>query len=94
MKVGKTGVVTMSGQFADGAPFSYTSALDAENTFPFYVWLYKKTGAVGGRIHFNTSAATLLETSGLIWLRPAGVDAQFPQGWPDGIGLGFVGSKK
>ncbi len=94
LKIGKTGSVTMSGQFADSAPFTYTSALDAENAFPFYVRLYKKTGAVGGPIHFNTSAATLLETSGLIWLRPAGVDPQFPQGWPGGIGLGFGGSKK
>ena len=92
LKVSKTGVVTMSGQFADGTPFTCTSALDARNAFPFYTPLYKKKGAVGGAIHFNTSVGTLLESPGLLWYRPAGIDTAYPDGWPGGIALGLHGS--
>ena len=94
VSVGKTGTVTLTGQFADGAPFSYASGLSAANGFPFYVSLYKKAGAVGGPIAFDTTAETRLATTGLAWYRPAVAGAFYPQGWPGGIALGFDGSAR
>ncbi len=98
LKVTKGGTLTMRGQLADGTRFTYASGLNASNAFPLYVPLYKLTGAVAGTIDFNTAPTTVLEATGLTWFRPIQLVPKpapyYPQGWSDGIGLGFTGSSR
>ena len=92
--VNAIGAVTVRGQLADGTAFTYATALDAANRFPFYLPLYTRRGGVGGAIAFSTTSETRLETTGLAWYRPAIAGALYPQGWRDGIALGLEGSPR
>jgi hypothetical protein len=90
----------MRGQLADGTKFTYASALDSQNRFPFYVPLYKLKGAIAGPLAFQPPPTlpgfTSIDTTGLIWFRPPQLTPkpapQYPNGWPDGIDLGFIGA--
>ncbi|MEO7318033.1 MAG: hypothetical protein ABIZ56_03480, partial [Chthoniobacteraceae bacterium] len=92
--VNQIGAVSVRGQLADGTAFTYASALNAANSFPFYLPLYTQRGGIGAQIAFNTTAATRIETASLAWYRPAIAGALYPLGWPGGIALGLDGSPR
>jgi hypothetical protein len=94
LKVAPNGGVKMRGRFADGTKFAYACALNAANTLPFYVPLSKATGAVAGRLTFNTTASTQIESTGLVWFRPPQAQPPYLAGWPNGIALGFDGASR
>jgi hypothetical protein len=94
LRIASNGVVKLRGRFADGSKFSYSSGLNAEKEFPIYVPLYRKAGAVGGTVGFSESEPLRLESDGLIWFRPAPGTPLYPQGWPNGILLGFDGTAR
>ena len=95
LRLKPSGAVKMRGQLADGTKFTYASVLSAANDFPFYIPLYKRKGAVAGRIAFNTGGSTQLETAGLAWFRPPQSESSaYPDGWPNGITLGFDGAAR
>ena len=94
LRVVSSGAVLLRGQFADGSPFAYASALDAFNHFPFYAPLYHAKGAVVGQLMFNTTSETRIGTSDLTWMRPAQGGPLYPGGWPAGIALGFDGAAR
>jgi Bacterial Ig domain len=95
VKLAAGGTLTMRGQFADGTKFTYASGLNAANTFPFYVPLYRSGGAANGTIAFTAPG---MASAGLAWFRPAQLlprpAPQYPQGWPAGIVVGFEGSTR
>ena len=90
----RSGTVTVIGHLADGTAFTYASGLNAENSFPLHLPLYTRRGGFGGTLMFNTTAATRLESAGLVWYRPPINGVFYPLGWPDGIAVGFDGSAR
>ena len=58
LKVSPSGVVSMSGQLADGTPITQGSALSREGRWPLYVSLYKGVGLLAGWLSFTTDGVS------------------------------------
>ena len=95
LKLTSRGTLKMRGQFSDGAKFSYSSALDATNAFPFYASLYGRKGSVAGKMFAQDDGAGVhLGADVLTWFRPPQATSLYGSGWPAGISLGFAGTPR
>jgi len=94
--VSPAGLVTVTGELADGQVFSASNYLSKENRLPFYVMPYGGGGVVSGEVSFHDvpGKSDVDGGAGLRWYKPANAgDALYAEGWPAGIGLDLVGSK-
>jgi len=94
--VSPTGLVTVTGELADGQVFSASNYLSMENRLPFYVMPYGGIGVVVGEVSFRDvpGKSDVDGASGLRWYKPARTpDGLYAEGWASGIGLDLVGSK-
>ncbi|MEI6715903.1 MAG: cadherin-like beta sandwich domain-containing protein [Verrucomicrobiota bacterium] len=94
--VSATGLVTVTGELADGQVFSASNYLSKEKRLPFYVMPYGGIGVVAGEVSFRDVAgkSDVDGGGGLRWYKPANAgDPLYAQGWAAGIGLDLVGSK-
>jgi hypothetical protein len=89
------GSVSLKGTLADGSPISFSDSLTKGDLLPFYVRLYKGTGAIGGVVHCGSRGSTDIDGLSLPWFRPANATSQqYPDGWPGaGITADLIGSK-
>lgn len=95
VQVTAAGVVFFAGQLADGQPFSSSNRLSRDNELPLFLKPYAGTGAVSGWVTFrNVPGQSDADGIGLRWFKPTNAkDKLYPDGWPAGIGVDFVGSK-
>jgi hypothetical protein len=94
MTVSDAGVVTLVGKLADGTAISLSNRLSPELSVPLYLPLYAGGGFLSGTVVFDDAqAASDVSAEAMHWVRPAGWAAPYGEGWPDGIRVGFTGSK-
>lgn len=99
LSVSPKGVVKVSGELADGSPYSYSNTLSATNRWSFYVALYKKAGSCTGEALFRDVAGQSdLDGDGFQWFCPdrssaAKPPSRYPLGWPGGILTDLLGSR-
>lgn len=58
LKVNSSGRAIIAGRTADGARFSSSAYIDANNGLDLYIPLYRKAGHLSGRVTFRNEAAT------------------------------------
>jgi hypothetical protein len=98
LTVASNGIVKLAGKLADGTPVNCSGPLLEGLKWPFYASLYNKKGGIGGVAVFeDTPNESDLAALDIIWTRPANYPREttlfYPDGWPDGIKVDFIGSK-
>ncbi len=98
LTVATSGTVSLAGKLADGTPVNCSGPLLEGLKWPFYASLYNKKGGIGGVAVFgDTPNVSDLAALDIIWTRPANyprdITLFYPDGWPDGIKVDFIGSK-
>jgi hypothetical protein len=98
LTVASNGIVKLAGKLADGTPVNCSGPLLEGLKWPFYVSLYNKKGGIGGVAVFeDTPNVSDLAALDIIWTRaanyPRATSLFYPDGWPDGIKVDFIGSK-
>lgn len=85
MTVSPKGAIAIVGQLGDGTPFAVGSFLAADESFPLYAGVYKKSsGYVAGLVQFVKSQVNF--AGGLTWKKPPqDGDALYPAGFDTSI---------
>ncbi len=74
LKRTKKGAIRVAGRLGDNKVFLYSTVLSKDLTWPFYLGLYKKTGAISGIVQFRDQSDSDADGS-LAWRKPAaGID--------------------
>jgi uncharacterized repeat protein (TIGR02543 family) len=91
LSVSTAGVVKWAGLLGDGTKAAQSTVLDAQNTWPLYLPLYKGGGYIAGQVAHDTAAAGSDLSAALNWVKPpAPKDRYFPDGFTI-EGTSFIG---
>lgn len=93
IKLVKNGKMRFAGKLADGKPFGAAAVLTEGNVFPLYSKITGSLGAIAGNITFQDNAGSDADATGIKWFRIANARLPYPNGWPNGIEIDFLGSK-
>jgi hypothetical protein len=96
LKISPSGNVSLSGQTADGSKFSQSCGLSRLGDWPLYAAPNKGRGRLLGLLRVNKQTTNSIRGSGIIWLKSAGPDPLYPQGFDltlEGFGSTFIAPK-
>jgi hypothetical protein len=94
LTLNRAGVARLAGTLADGTPVSCAAPVAVGGEWPFYVSFAGGAGSISGPVLIRDRPATSdLDGLDLLWFKPAGSRARYPQGWPQGIRTDLLGAK-
>ncbi|MEQ1862852.1 MAG: CARDB domain-containing protein, partial [Chthoniobacteraceae bacterium] len=95
ISVGTNGVVKLRGTLADGGKISAASPLSAGDRWPIFARTDRGRGALAGFVAFAAVPGVSDAAGvGLLWHKPANARSmRYPDGWPGGVFVEFLGSK-
>ena len=79
--INSAGVVAITGVLGDGAKFKASTVVSKDLTFPLFVPLYNKLGALSGRVSLGP-VPHISDFDGVLgWFKPPGRSANYPAGF-------------
>jgi hypothetical protein len=76
--ISSAGIVKLSGVLGDGTKFSTSTVASKDLTFPLFVPLYSKLGALAGTVSINPTPGVSDFNGNLRWFKPATTSSRYP----------------